>query len=128
MPFTLIILGVVLLVAAVRGTQDDLFALVKGDLTGPNNFIYWLVAILFIGSIGYIPKLRPLSITFMVLVVIVLVLARGNPNTSGGGFFQKFTDALKSTQTAQGATATTKGSAFSTLPDLQNLLAFPLTF
>jgi hypothetical protein len=129
LPFTLVILGIVLLIAAVRGTQDQLFTLVKNDFTGPKNFIYWSVAILFIGALGYIPKLKPLSVTFMVLIVIVLVLARGNPSAPGGGFFQQFTTALNSTQTAQSTTAPpAQGTGFTPLPDLSNLLALPLTF
>lgn len=129
MPFTLIILGVIVLIASVRGTQDQLFSLVKGDFTGPKNFIYWTVAILFIGALGYIPKLKPLSVTFMVLIVIVLVLARGNPSNSGGGFFGQFTIALQSTNVAQStglSNATSTG--FQTLGNLTDILALPLVF
>lgn len=100
MPFALLIIGIALLVSAVRGTQGDLFNLVKGDFTGPNNFIYWTIAILFIGSVGYIPKLKPLSVGFLTLVVLVLVLKRGDPNSGSGGFFAEFTNALKTTQVA----------------------------
>lgn len=85
------------MVASVRNKQDDLFALVKSDFTGSNNFIFWVVSIFIIGSIGYIPKLKPFSTGFLVLVVLVLVLTRGNPNSLGGGFFQKFTQALNVT-------------------------------
>src|SRR3954468_23458486 len=95
MPFALLIIGIALLVSAVRGTQGDLFTLLRGDFTGPNNFIYWTVAILFIGSIGYIPKLKPASVGFLTLVVLVLVLKRGDPNSGNGGFFAEFTSALK---------------------------------
>lgn len=100
MPFALAIIGVVLLVASVRNTQSDLYTLVKGDFTGKNNFIYWTLAILFIGSFGYVPKLKPISVGFLTLVVIVLILARGNPDPTkiGGGFFQKFMDAIGGTQ------------------------------
>lgn len=98
MPFALIIVGIFLLVSAARSTQDDLFTLIRGDFTGPNNFFYWAISIMFIGAIGYVPKLRPLSTAFLVLVVIVLVLTKGNPNAPGGGFFQQFTSQLGLTQ------------------------------
>lgn len=97
MPFALMIAGFVLLIAAVRNTQDELFTLLKGDLTGPNNFIFWIVSILIIGAIGYIPKLKPLSVAFLTLVIIVLFLKRGNPQGIGGGFFSQFSAALGST-------------------------------
>jgi hypothetical protein len=96
MPFVLLITGAILLTASVRNTQDNLFALVRSDFTGPNNFIYWFIAIFVIGSIGYIPKAKPVATMFLVLVVLVLVLTRGNPNTTGGGFFEQFTKQIQS--------------------------------
>ena len=60
MPFALLIIGLVLLIASVRNTTSGptgLFALVQGEFTGPNNFLYWMTAILVIGFVGYIPKL-----------------------------------------------------------------------
>lgn len=77
MPFVLIIVGIVLVVASVRNTTDVLFTQVKGDFTGPNNFTYWMASILLIGAIGYIKPLQPLSRAFLVLVVVVLVLSHG---------------------------------------------------
>lgn len=83
MPFALIITGIVLVVAGVRGTEGDLFTLLKGDLSGPHNFEYWLISILIIGALGYIPDLKTLSRAFLVLVILVLLI-------SNGGFFQNF--------------------------------------
>lgn len=86
MPFALLIVGVVLIVAAVRDTTDVLFTLVKGDFTGSNGktpITYWMASILLIGAIGYIKPLQPLSRIFLVLLVVVLVL-------SHGGLFDKF--------------------------------------
>jgi hypothetical protein len=100
MPFALIIVGTVLLIAASRNKQDDLYTLVKGDFSGQNNYVFWVVSILLIGSVGYIEKLRPLSTAFLVLVILVLILARGNPSGVGGGLFQKFTQGLNATKTA----------------------------
>jgi hypothetical protein len=99
MPFALLIIGIVSLTAGVRGTQDSLFGLIKGDFSGDNNFIFWIVSILIIGLIGYVPKLKPLSTAFLVLVVVVLFLTKGNPSSAGGGFFTKFASALDSTET-----------------------------
>lgn len=108
MPFALLIIGIVLLVAGVRGTQSTLFSLVQGDFTGDSNFFFWFVSIILIGAIGYIPKLKPVSTAFLVLVVMVLFLTKGKPGASGGGFFAQFTSALQSTQ--KGSTGSTQTS------------------
>jgi hypothetical protein len=86
MPFALIIVGIVLVTAGVRNTTSDLFTLVKGDFStanGQESFLSWLVAILIVGSLGYIEELKPLSRAFLVLLIVVLFL-------SNGGFFDKF--------------------------------------
>jgi len=111
MPFALIIIGTVLLISSAKNTQSQLYALLAGDFTGPNNFIYWMVSILIIGAVGYIPKLKPLSVGFMTLVIIVLFLKRGNPQGVGGGVFQQFTQALGTTQTATPQTAASGSSS-----------------
>ncbi len=101
MAFALLIAGSVLLIAAVRNTQGTLYALLRNDFTGQNNFIFWFVSILLIGAVGYIPKLKPLSVAFLTLVVVVLFITRGNPQTNtGGGFFQQFLAALNTTKAA----------------------------
>jgi hypothetical protein len=97
MAFALVAMGIVLLVAAIRNTQSTLFTLLKGDFTGSNNFLFWVVSIIIIGAVGYIPKLKPFSVAFLTLVIIALVLTKGNPNQAGGGFFQKFMAAIGST-------------------------------
>jgi hypothetical protein len=96
MPFVLIVAGSVLLVAGVRGTHQTLYTLIRSDFTGPANVIYWFIAILIIGAVGYIPRLKPVSDAFLVLVILVLFLKRGNPTS--GGFFQKFSQAINTTQ------------------------------
>lgn len=83
MPFALLTIGIVLITAGVRGTQGDLYKLVKGDFTGQGSFLHWFVAILVVGAIGYVESLRPFSRAFMVLLIVVLFL-------SNGGFFKKF--------------------------------------
>jgi len=101
MAFALLIIGAVLLIAAVRGTTDGpegLYALLVGDFTGPANFVYWAVAILLIGALGYIPKLKAFSVALLALVVLVLFLKKGDPSGVGGGFFAQLTSGLATTQ------------------------------
>lgn len=89
MPFLLILFGVLFIIVGVNNTQDDLLALLKDDFTPStgHGFIGWIVAIGAIGAVGYIPRLKPVSNGFLVLVILVLVLA----NSKGSqGFFQQF--------------------------------------
>jgi hypothetical protein len=90
MPFVFIIIGIVLLVSGARGSSSDLLTLVKGDLTGSNNFGYWILSILVIGALGYIDDLRTVSRGFLVLVIIVLLLNEDKQSGTGGGFFSQF--------------------------------------
>jgi hypothetical protein len=99
MAYVLIFIGLLLTVAGVRNTQDDLYTLIQGDFTGSSSFIYWLAAIAIVGGVGYVPKLKPLSNAFLVLILIVLVLKQGT------GFFDQFSTALKQS-TATQATGT----------------------
>ena len=75
MPYALLVFGAVLFVAGIRGKNADLWALVKGDFTGNGNFIFWLVAIAIVGGAGYIKPIRPVSIAFMTLLLVVLMLS-----------------------------------------------------
>lgn len=92
MPFALAIVGIVLLVSALRGTSGSLFAALKADFTGTGNYIYWVVAIFVVGSIGYIKKLQPMSDAFLALLLVVLMI-------SNKGFFAQFMTALSSADT-----------------------------
>jgi hypothetical protein len=77
MPYALLIIGAVLLVAGIRNTYGDLWTLVEGDFTRQNGYLTWVAAIAVVGAIGYIPKLKPLSVAFMTLLLVVLVLSNG---------------------------------------------------
>ena len=92
MPYILLLFGAVLLIAGVRGKNAELWALVKGDLTGSKSFLVWIAAIAVVGGAGYIKSLRPLSVAFMTLLLLVLFLSNkgviaqlqsfvNNPNT-----------------------------------------------
>lgn len=111
MPFALAIIGIVLVVAGVRNKQDQLFSLVKGDFTGPNNYIFWMLSIFAIGAIGYIPRLKPISTGFLALIIVVLFLKKGQ------GFFAQLGQAVSTTTTVQPSAQT----ATQPLPNLQGL-------
>jgi hypothetical protein len=117
MAFVLLIIGITLLVAGVQDTQSDLFALLKKDFSA---FLMWFIAIFLIGALGYIPKLKPLSVAFMGLVILVLFLSKGK------GFFSQFQSALGSAQSAPATTPTQTSASTnplsSALPSLNDLL------
>lgn len=94
MPFAFILVGVVMVISGVRGQSATLLSLLKADVTGKNNFLYWGLSILVIGALGYVDSIRPLSRAFLTLVLVVLIL-------SNGGFFQLFNQALATISNTQ---------------------------
>lgn len=102
MGLALMFAGAVLLIAAVRNRQGDLFTLVQGDLTGPVNFFQWGLAIVVIGSIGYVPKLKPISSALLALVLVSIFLRKGK------GFFSQLATAVNATATS---TSSPQGSS-----------------
>lgn len=95
MAYILLLIGLLAAISGIRGTQNELGKQVVSDFTGEGNFVYWVVAIFAVGAVGYIKGLEKLSDAFLVLLILVLVLAAGNPGRSGGGFFEKFMEGIK---------------------------------
>lgn len=88
MPFALVIIGLVLVVTGAKDTYQQFGRQVSSDFTGEGNFTWWLVSLGAVGSLGYIPALRPFSRMFLVLIVIAMVI-------KNGGFFDQLTSALQ---------------------------------
>lgn len=109
MPFAFALIGVVFIIAGVRGTVEDadnkpgLLTLLKNDLVGDGNFIYWILSIAIIGALGYIDAFRPFSRALLVLIIVVLVLAEDKQNSGAGGFFDKFQESIAEIQGNKGA-------------------------
>jgi hypothetical protein len=91
MPYLFLIAGLVLTISAARNTHTQLLSLLKSDFSGKGNFVYWMISILLIGAVGYIPDLKPVSRAFLVLVIVVLFL-------SNRGVFAQFYNAIGTTQ------------------------------
>ena len=66
-----LIIGVVLIVAAIRGTQGTLFSALMQDVPA---YVVWAAAIVGLGAIGYVPGLKPASRALLVLIFVVIVL------------------------------------------------------
>jgi hypothetical protein len=92
MPLFFLLAGLILIVTGINGTTATAGDLLKRDFTGPNNFFTWFFAILFVGALGYIPTLKPLSIAFLVLLFVSIFL------TSGSGFFDKLAGVMRKFQ------------------------------
>ena len=88
MPFALVLIGLMLIVAGARDTQTQLATQLSNDFTGQNSFLYWVAGIGVVGTLGYVPKLQTFSRVAMALILIVLIL-------SNGGFFQQFLTAIQ---------------------------------
>lgn len=116
MPFALLFIGILLVVVAVRNMQAPFLALLGGDFSGQGNFFYWIVALILVGVIGYLPKAKPVSDGLLVLILLALVLATGKPGAARGGLFKELTTALSSANNPSsgaitGGTASNLGSA-----------------
>jgi hypothetical protein len=79
MPFALVLIGLLLIVTAIRGTQANLWNLLYGDITGSGTggkgFIVWLAAILTIGVLGYYRPLQTPSRLLLALVVLGIFIS-----------------------------------------------------
>lgn len=117
MPFVFGIVGIVFIVAGVRGNSTQLFSLVKSDFSGSPNYFEWMIAIFLVGAIGYIKELSTISRMFMVLVLAGLLYQNKNV------FSQLATqETQQPTVTPQGtATQTPQTSTNSALPALPQL-------
>src|SRR6185437_6406490 len=87
-PFVFVIIGLLLLVVAIRGTQNDAFTLLKSEFVGAHSFLPWAASILILGAIGYARPVKPVADALVLLVVLVILLK------NGGGFFARLNDAI----------------------------------
>jgi hypothetical protein len=71
MPFILLIIGTILLIAAIRNTHGDLGAALTTDVSG---FFPWALALGVIGGLGFVPGLKTPTRWLLALVLVVLVL------------------------------------------------------
>lgn len=104
MPLLFIGTGLILVLTGLKGDGGKLWGLVQGDFVGPNNFVYWMVAMLVLGALGYIPALEKLSRLFVILVVVVLLL-------DNKGFFAQLQAFINSGSAASGTSSATSGGA-----------------
>lgn len=81
MAFLALLIGAVLIVAALRNTHGELFSALGKDVPG---FAIWGAAIFGIAAVGFIPGLKPVSRGLLALLIVVLILT--NYQQIIGGF------------------------------------------
>ena len=111
MPFVFGIVGVILIVAGVRGQTTNLFALLKSDFSGQPNYFEWMIAIFLVGSIGYIKDLSTISRMFMFLVAAGLLYQNRQ-------VFSEFTQQEKAQPTSTPNTSTPTATQPVPLPSI----------
>lgn len=100
-----LLIGAILVVAAIRGTQGTLFSALATDVPG---YVVWAAAIIALGAIGFVPELKPISRGLLILVIIVIVMR--NYQTIIAGFQSAISGA---SQTAPGASGAASASSAS---------------
>jgi len=66
-----LVLGIVIIVAAIRNSQGALFSALGTDIPG---YVIWAAAIFAVGVVGYIPGLKNVSRGLLALVIVALIL------------------------------------------------------
>lgn len=99
MPFALMTIGLLLVIAAYNNSGSALASQLKSDFTGSGNFLYWIAAIFIVGLIGYAAPMRGVSRAALALVIVVLFL-------QNKGFFSQFNSALSGSSSGTDASKT----------------------
>ena len=99
-------IGIVLIVASVRGQDGALFSALGTDVPG---FVIWGAAILAVGAIGYVPGLKSPARGLLALVLVVLAL--NNYQNILAGFGAAATPATPKANPGATTPAGTLGSA-----------------
>lgn len=74
MPIVFLIVGLMLLAAAVNNKQRELGELWSTQFSGPGSFTAWALAFLLLAAIGTIDVLKPMSRALMGLLLLVMIL------------------------------------------------------
>ena len=88
MPFVLILIGTLMLVTSVQGTQAQFATQLARDGQG---FIKYGIAVGVVGAAGYVSDLQTISRLFMALILVSLVLSNSK---SGVGLIGNFQNAI----------------------------------
>jgi hypothetical protein len=94
-----LLIGLILIAAAIRGTQGALFSALGTDLPA---YVVWAAALVAVGSLGFVPGLKGPSRALLALVIVVLILNNYQAILAG---FAAVSSPTSSTGTAAGNAA-----------------------
>jgi len=127
MPVFLLIIGVLMMVLAVRGNTTYAINLVKADVLGTNGFVMWILAVIVLVSLGHIKSIRPVTDAFLGLVILVIIVYSYKNNNS---IFSDFVSQVKEGVSTNGncgqtpsATITGGGGGSSTAQNAADIIA-----
>jgi hypothetical protein len=109
MIYGVLIFGMLLISAGLKGNANRLGQTLANDFIGPQGFIAWALAIGAIGAVGYIPGFEKPTRYFLVLLFVVLLL-------TNQGVFNEFQAAIQGVSTAGPAHGTTQPEAPAAAP------------
>jgi hypothetical protein len=98
MIYAILLVGLAMVTSGMRGTGHELGAQLQTDMLGKGGFVPWIIAVLTIGSLGFIAPLRTTSRYLIALLAVVLVVRNG-------GIWQQAQTALTDASTAGPAPA-----------------------
>jgi hypothetical protein len=105
-----LLIGVVLIVAALRNSQAALFTALGQDVPG---YVVWAAALFAVGAIGYVPGMKPISRGLLALVLIVIILNNYQNILNG---FQAVSNSGNEASTPPSGTTASTASSGSTAP------------
>lgn len=83
MPIVILVISLTLVFAGLNDKLGTLSSLLQDDIKpsdGSASFGLWVLAIIIVGVLGYVNKLRPFSNAFLVLIFVAILI-------SNKGFF-----------------------------------------
>jgi hypothetical protein len=104
MVYGVLLLGLLLISAGLKGNANKLGQQFANDMIGPQGFIVWAFAICGIGAVGYIPGFEKTTRYFLILLFVVLFL-------TNQGVFNEFQAAIQGVSQAGPAHGTAQPDA-----------------
>lgn len=116
MPFALALVGLLMVIAAARGTEHELAHQLAQDFTGAKSFLVWLACLAIIGGAGYVPPLKRTSDALLFLILLSFVL-------SNQGIWARIAQAAEAPPAAVAAVPVTGAASGSGSSDASNPFA-----
>jgi hypothetical protein len=98
MPFVLLIIGILLLVVVIQDTHKELGALLYGAFSGEQSFLWWILALAGVGSIGFIDDAGAKTFSkYLLFLILVVMIVRNYSDNDGKvtDFFSAAVDQIK---------------------------------